>query len=106
MLLLVLMAQPFSQTKVTLNLLSTLSKIQFPRLLQITLFWTRTIRAIQLFMTVLILGVAKAESIWFLTREQHPAESLVAQGYEIMADLGLPVDSVKATPQTNCDILP
>ena len=46
-----------------------------------------------------ILGVAKAgkpsnidnvqnrhanasESIWFLTREQHPAESLVAQGYE------------------------
>jgi len=51
-------------------------------------------------------GVAKAESIWFLTRKQHPDQSLVDLGYLIMSDLGLPVDSVIATPQTNCDILP
>merc|ERR1712045_378284 len=46
------------------------------------------------------------ETIYLLTREQHPTQDLVEMEYLIMADLGLPIDTVEETPQTDCDILP
>merc|ERR1711994_938228 len=46
------------------------------------------------------------ETIYLLTREQHPTQELVEKGFLIMADLGLPTDTVDQTSQDNCDILP
>merc|ERR1712038_711704 len=53
-----------------------------------------------------VLGVAKAESVWFLTREQHPDQALVDQGFQKMTDFGLPVSAVKPTPQQDCGVQP
>lgn len=48
----------------------------------------------------------KKESLWLLTRVQYPTKSLVEQAYTRMRQLGLPVDSLEKTSQSNCQLLP
>merc|ERR1711926_11567 len=53
-----------------------------------------------------ILGFAKTESLWLLTRLQIPNQETVDQGYKKMMDLGLPVDKLEQAAQINCSNLP
>jgi len=53
-----------------------------------------------------LLGFFKSESLWFLTRNQTPDQTVVDQGYGKMTSLGLPVRSLRPTSQTNCDNMP
>merc|ERR1711970_1040696 len=50
--------------------------------------------------------VLKKESLWLLTRKQIPDRSLVKWAYSRMRALGLPVGSLRRTPQTDCEDLP
>jgi len=50
--------------------------------------------------------VAKKESLWLLTRKQIPNPKLVKWAYKRMRTLGLPVGSLRKTPQNNCSKLP
>jgi len=52
------------------------------------------------------LGLFKVESLWLLTREQTPSAEFVQAAYSRMTELGLPVQILKETPQTDCDVLP
>merc|ERR1712012_501206 len=52
------------------------------------------------------LGLAKAESLWFLTREEFPDQNLVDEGFKMMREFGLPVDSLTITDHTGCEKLP
>jgi len=51
-------------------------------------------------------GIAKTESLWYLTRQQIPDQQIIDQGYQKMTDLGLPVKKLRPTPQTNCATMP
>merc|ERR1711868_294567 len=51
-------------------------------------------------------GIVKTESLWYLTRQQIPDQTIIDQGYQKMTDLGLPVTKLKETPQTNCANMP
>jgi len=53
-----------------------------------------------------ILGLFKAESLWFLTRAQFPDQDIVDEGYKRMREWKLPVDSLSVTEQTGCQNLP
>jgi len=50
--------------------------------------------------------ILKKESLWLLTRKQKPDRKLVKWAYSRMRTLGLPVGSLRRTPQTNCAKLP
>merc|ERR1712045_13452 len=53
-----------------------------------------------------IFGIFKAESLWFLTRDQFPAQELIDEGYKMMTDWSLPVDSLSVTDRSGCENLP
>jgi len=46
------------------------------------------------------------ESLWILTRDQKPEQSIVDTAYQKARDLGLPVDSLAKTNQDGCNALP
>lgn len=52
------------------------------------------------------LFLGKKESLWLLTRDQNPSKYLVAGAKNQMRQMGLPVGSLRTTPQTNCAQLP
>merc|ERR1711962_1194280 len=54
--------------------------------------------------TDLPLHLAKAESLWVLTREQYPSNSTLEAATKIMVDNDLPLEHLKQTIQTvvNC----
>ena len=51
-------------------------------------------------------GLVRTESLWLLTRAQQPDPDLVASVYTSMRERGLPVDSLRQTVQTQCQLLP
>jgi len=49
---------------------------------------------------------ARKESLWILTRDQKPDQSVIDTAYGKARDLGLPVSSLKVTNQDGCSALP
>jgi len=50
--------------------------------------------------------VIKKESLWLLTRQQWPNQSLVQWAYRKMRSQGLPVSKLEKTVQTGCSKMP